>query len=72
MENSLNLTNILFQAVNKQLENELDKHFEEHIKQLNEKKNEIIAGVLLNIMGKVEMSKIGENYTFTIKELKTP
>lgn len=48
---------------------ELEKEFVEMIKNLNERKGKILAGILLDIKNEIDIQTIGEKLIFTIKEI---
>jgi len=48
---------------------ELEKEFVEMIKNLNERKGKILAGILLDIKKEIDIQTIGEKLIFTIKEI---
>jgi len=50
-------------------QNELEKEFDELIKDINKRKGEIIAGVLLNVKKEIDIQTVGEKLIFTIKEI---
>jgi hypothetical protein len=48
---------------------EVNKKFDLMMKELNSRKNEIVAGILLNIKKEVDIDNFGDKVTFTIKEI---
>lgn len=66
----IDISKELLSSINQVLEIEMEKEFDKAIKNLNERKREIVAGVLLNVMKTVDMQTIGERTIFTIKEIK--
>jgi len=68
---NINIEEDLSNLIDKRLKQEVEKEFDRHIKELNERKNEIIAGILLNIKKQISIQTLNSNVIFTIKELKT-
>lgn len=52
------------------LEQEIGKEFDEQIKVLNSRKNEICAGILLNAMSVAEFRRVEDRIIFEIREIK--
>ena len=65
----IDITNEIAEAINNKLTEEIEKEFDKHIKELEERKNEIVAGILLNIKKTVSIDTMRENITFTIREI---
>jgi hypothetical protein len=74
IENKQNDGTLLLEYVKRGLQTEVEKEFnrlkENLIKELDSRKNQICAGILLDVMKNVEMNRMGENVTFTIREIK--
>lgn len=64
----------IVEAITKSITDYVDKKvgelFDEKIKELNERKNEIVAGIVLNVAKNMSFERYGENITFTIREVK--
>lgn len=54
------------------LEKELSEEFDRAIKRFNERKGEIIAGVLLNTQKIFHAEIHGQNIVFTVREISKP
>lgn len=52
------------------LKEEIEKEFDEQIKVLNSRKNEICAGILLRVMNVAEFKKHEDRIIFEIREIK--
>lgn len=72
----MNLDKVVREAVEKQLKEEAERIFEEAkdtmVKRLEQRKNEIVSGVVLSIMQHYRAETMGENLTITVfsKEAK--
>lgn len=62
---------LLKNYIEKGLEEEVGRMFDIKIEELNRKKSEICAGILLNVMKSVDMQRLGESVVFTIREIKS-
>ena len=66
--------NITLEALKKYIEaglkEEVEKQFDEQMKVLNSRKNEVCAGILLNVMQMVEFKQLGDRIIFEIREIK--
>jgi len=58
------------QAVQKEVEDEFDKKIKILLEDLNHRKNEIVTGVVLNVMKTVEFESARDMLTIRIKEIK--
>ena len=65
------ITKTIEEAIKKGVEEEVKKEFDLSIEYLNKRKNQICAGIVLNIMKTVNMQTLGEKMTIEIKEIKS-
>lgn len=56
-------------AIGEKLEKLVGDEFDSAIKKIQEKKNEIISGILLSVHKEVSINSIGNTVTFTIREI---
>jgi len=61
---------IFEQTLKKATEKYVGEVFDEQLKKLNERKNEIVAGIVLNITKMTDIQTIGEKTIITIREIK--
>ena len=66
----VNITDELYAIVNNVLQREIEAEFDSHIKELQEKKNQIIAGILLNVKKTIDIDVAKDRVIFTIREIK--
>ncbi len=66
----IDITKELSNAIDKALEVELGKEFDEAIERFNKRKNEIVSGVLLRVSKSVDIRTMGESLQITIREIK--
>jgi len=66
---SVDMTQSFFRMLGDVLTEEVNKKFDLMMKELNSRKNEIVAGILLNIKKEVDIDNFGDKVTFTIKEI---
>ena len=64
------LIDLLSKAISDNIQKDVEKEFDNKIKELEKTKNEIVAGVLLNVMKMVDIEQFGEKIIFTIREIK--
>lgn len=57
-------------AIVEQIEKAIEEEFEKTKKRIDERKSEIIAGVLLRVQKMYSVERIGETIIFTIREDK--
>lgn len=69
-ETRIDITKELSSLIEKKLKQEVEKEFDRHIEDLNHKKNEIIAGLLLSVQRQISMQTLDDNIIITIRELK--
>lgn len=70
IQTKIDITEELSILIEKRLKQEVEKEFDRYIAELNEKKNEIVAGLLLSIQRQISMQTLDDNIIITIKELK--
>ncbi|MFA5397978.1 MAG: hypothetical protein WC346_18345 [Methanogenium sp.] len=58
------------QGIKQEVEKEFDALKDKLIKDLEMKKNEICAGILLNIMKTIDIQNLNDRVIFTIREIK--
>jgi len=58
-------------AIEKELDAEYDNIRKEFLEKLEKRKNEIIAGMLVNLTKNINVQSINENLIVTIKEVNT-
>ncbi|MFA5174608.1 MAG: hypothetical protein WC438_05500 [Candidatus Pacearchaeota archaeon] len=63
-------TRELCEFIDAVFQKELEKEFDDMIKNLNERKGKILAGILLNVKKEIDIQTIGEKLIFTIREIK--
>lgn len=73
MENKLNkslkfLPEFLKSAIEKELKIVIDEEFELAKKRIDERKSTIVSGVVLYVMGQIQIDTIGEKITIVVKE----
>ena len=66
----IDITKELSNAIDKALEVELGKEFDEAIERFNKRKNEIVSGVLLRVSKSVDIRTMRESLQITIREIK--
>ncbi len=57
-------------GINIELEKTFDKMKEDFIKDIDRRKNEICAGILMDVTKKIDIDSSRERTIFTIKEIK--
>lgn len=57
----------LINAINKAVKTEMEREFDELMKEFEKKKAGIIAGVLLSMQHRIDMQTMRENIVFTIE-----
>lgn len=67
---NIELTGEFQKMIDEALTKRVGEEFDMRLKELQDKKNEIISGILLSIKKEVDIQTIGEKVTFTIKEIK--
>lgn len=65
----LNFDQELLMALNKSLEEKLNKEFDELVKSFNDRKRELVAKVLLEVHRNFDIQKAGDCIIFTIKQI---
>lgn len=64
----------LLKAIKEKVQNEVetvyDEKMKELIKQLNSEKNQIVSGILLDVMKTIKFEQRSEDIVFIIKEIK--
>ena len=66
------LTNIeetIKRAIKERIQSEVEEAFDLKMEELNKRKNEIVAGVVLNIMSYVQFEIMGKRMIVEIKEI---
>lgn len=56
--------------ISKAIQKNIEDEFDNTMKALNQRKNEVVAGILLNVMKTVEMQSVGDKLTVTIREIQ--
>lgn len=67
---SIELTEDFHKLIEEALTKRIGEMFDVAIKEIEEKKREFIAGLLLSIQKEVNIQQVGENTIFTIREIK--
>lgn len=63
------LTQYISRGIELELKDKFDLVLEKLTKDLNTQKNEICAGILLNVMKMVSAQQMGETMVFTVREI---
>lgn len=66
---SIELTTEFHKMIDDALTQRIGFMFDEAVKEIQEKKNEFISGILLSIQKQVDIQQIGERTIFTIREI---
>lgn len=56
--------------IDKVLTEKIEKEFDDLLQKLQNRKCEIVAGLLLNIKKEIDIQTVGEKTIFTIREIK--
>ena len=64
----LDITPEIFNVIEEHIKNEIEKEFNDAIEKINVRKDEIVAGTLLNVMQKMDIETNSQRIIFTIKK----
>lgn len=72
LKTSIDISNTMREVIENELRKEFEKEFDLLVEDFNRKKGEILAGILVSIMEKVDMQIMEDRLIFEIKNPKTP
>jgi len=64
------ITNFISAAIKKEVERRFDEIKDEFIKEIDREKDKICAGILLNVMGTINVDSMRNQVTITIKKIE--